>query len=58
MPKLMEKAEKNKVRVHLPVDFVTGDKFDEKAAVGQASVQAGIPAGWMGTFSSSGIKRE
>ena len=44
----MEKAAKNKVTIHLPVDFVTGDKFDEKAAVGQGSVQSGIPAGWMG----------
>ena len=30
---LMEKAKKNKVQIHLPVDFVTGDKFDEKAKV-------------------------
>ncbi|XP_037070051.1 phosphoglycerate kinase-like [Pollicipes pollicipes] len=45
---LMEKAKKNKVQIHLPVDFVTGDKFDEKAKVGSATVQAGIPDGWMG----------
>lgn len=30
---LIEKAEKNKVQIHLPVDFVTGDKFDENAKV-------------------------
>jgi phosphoglycerate kinase len=30
---LLEKAQKNKVQVHLPVDFVTADKFDEKAKV-------------------------
>ena len=35
MKGLMEKAEKNKVQIHLPVDFVTGDKFAEDAAVGQ-----------------------
>lgn len=44
----MEKAEKNGVKVHLPVDFVTADKFDEKAAVGAADVESGIPDGWMG----------
>lgn len=31
--KLLEKAQKNNVRVHLPVDFVTADKFDENAQV-------------------------
>ncbi|KRY46313.1 putative phosphoglycerate kinase [Trichinella britovi] len=45
---LMEKAKKNGVKIHLPVDIVTGDKFDEKAAVGSATVQTGIPDGWMG----------
>lgn len=45
---LMDKAKKNKVQIHLPVDFVTGDKFDEKAKVGSATVEGGIPDGWMG----------
>jgi len=45
---LMAKAEKNGVKINLPVDFITADKFDEKAAVGSATVAAGIPAGWMG----------
>lgn len=44
---LMAKAEKNGVKITLPVDFVTADKFDEKAATGTATVAAGIPAGWM-----------
>lgn len=43
----MAKAEKNGVKITLPVDFVTADKFDEHAATGTASVDAGIPAGWM-----------
>lgn len=46
--KLMDKAAKNKVKIHLPVDFVTGDKFDENAQVGAATVEEGIPEGWMG----------
>ena len=31
--KLLDKAAKNNVKVHLPVDFVTADKFDENAQV-------------------------
>lgn len=49
VPKLMEKAEKNGVKVHIPSDFVTGDKFAPDAQVGSASLQSGgIPEGWMG----------
>ena len=43
VPKLMEKAAKNNVKIHLPVDFVTGDKFAPDAAVGAATVEEGIP---------------
>jgi phosphoglycerate kinase len=45
--KLIDKAKANNVQIHLPVDFVTADKFAEDAAVGTASLEAGIPAGWM-----------
>ncbi|XP_043829992.1 phosphoglycerate kinase 1 [Dromiciops gliroides] len=45
---LMAKAEKNGVKITLPVDFVTADKFDENAKTGQATLASGIPAGWMG----------
>lgn len=45
---LMNKAQKNGVKMHLPVDFVTGDKFDEKANVGTATVESGIQSGWLG----------
>lgn len=45
---LMAKAEKNSVKITLPIDFVTGDKFDENANTGVATVESGIPAGWMG----------
>ncbi|XP_055986603.1 phosphoglycerate kinase 2-like [Sorex fumeus] len=41
-------AKKNGVRMTLPVDFVTADKFAEDAKVGKATVASGIPAGWMG----------
>lgn len=45
---LMEKAKKNGVKIHLPVDFVTADKFAKDAAVGSATLESGIPDGWMG----------
>lgn len=46
--KLVDKAKKNNVQLHLPVDFVCGDKFAENAAVSEATVEAGIPDGHMG----------
>lgn len=36
---LVEKAEKNNVKIHLPVDFITADKFAEDATVGSATVE-------------------
>lgn len=45
---LMDKAKANNVQMHFPVDFVTADKFAETAAVGSATVESGIPDGWMG----------
>jgi len=48
VPKLMEKAKAKNVKLHFPVDFVTADKFAEDAAVGAATVEEGIPDGWMG----------
>merc|ERR1719305_403276 len=48
VPKLMEKAKAKNVQLHFPVDFVTADKFAEDAAVGAATVEEGIPDGWMG----------
>jgi len=38
----MDKAKSKNVTMTLPSDFVTGDKFDEKATVGQATVKEGI----------------
>ncbi|XP_065828903.1 phosphoglycerate kinase 1-like [Oscarella lobularis] len=45
---LMSKAEKKGVKVHLPVDFVTADKFDENANTGSATVETGIDSDWQG----------
>lgn len=46
--KLMEKANKNGVKIHLPTDFVTGDKFANEAQVGSATVESGISDEMMG----------
>merc|ERR1712004_406292 len=48
VPSILEKAKAKGVKLHFPVDFVTGDKFAEDASVGAATIEAGIPDGWMG----------
>jgi len=45
---LMEKAKKNNVKIVLPTDFVTADKFSKDANTGKATDKEGIPDGWMG----------
>lgn len=45
---LMDKAKSQNVKIHLPVDFITGDKFADDAKVGTATVDEGIPEGWIG----------
>jgi phosphoglycerate kinase len=48
VPKLVEKAKANNVKLVLPVDYITADKFSKDANVGKASDETGIPDGWMG----------
>lgn len=48
IPELMQKAEAKGVKIHLPVDFTTANKFAEDAETGEALVSEGIPEGWMG----------
>lgn len=45
---LVEKAKKNNVKIVLPCDYVTADKFDANANTGAATDSEGIPDGWMG----------
>lgn len=46
---MMDKAASKNVKIHLPVDFITGDSFSETAKVGQATVDGGgIADGQMG----------
>jgi phosphoglycerate kinase len=46
--KLMDKAKEKGVKVVLPVDYITADKFDKDANTGTATDEEGIPDGWMG----------
>ncbi|EJD53429.1 phosphoglycerate kinase [Auricularia subglabra TFB-10046 SS5] len=45
---LVEKAKSKNVKLVLPVDYVTADKFDKDAKVGAATDEEGIPDGWLG----------
>lgn len=45
---IIEKAKKHGVKVVLPVDYITADKFAKDANVGYATDEQGIPDGWMG----------
>ncbi|XP_050424365.1 phosphoglycerate kinase [Adelges cooleyi] len=46
--KLLQKALSRNIKIHLPVDFVTADKFAEDANTGLATIIGGVPDGWMG----------
>ena len=43
----MEKAKSKGVTIHLPTDFVTGNKFAEDAEVKPATLQSGIDSEYM-----------
>ncbi|KAL1306659.1 hypothetical protein AAFC00_005333 [Neodothiora populina] len=45
---LVEKAKKNNVKIVLPCDYITADKFDKDANTSTATDEEGIPDGWMG----------
>ena len=45
---LVEKAKSKNVKIHLPVDFVSADKFAEDASHKIVDVKSGIPADEMG----------
>lgn len=48
VPKLMDKAKAKNVQIHLPLDCIIGEKFEENTKSSCTSVEAGIPEGWMG----------
>jgi len=48
VPQIMQKAKEKGVKIHLPVDFVIADKFEEGAQTAIRDIGAGIDDGWMG----------
>jgi phosphoglycerate kinase len=48
VPELLAKAKAKGKQIHLPVDWVIGDKYGPDANVGSATLASGIPAGWEG----------
>ena len=44
----MDLAGEKGVKIHLPVDFVAGDKFAADAETKVCTVEEGVPDGWMG----------
>jgi phosphoglycerate kinase len=48
VPDIVEKAKQKGVELFVSEDFVCADKFSPDAATQLASVDTGIPAGWMG----------
>jgi phosphoglycerate kinase len=45
---LMERAKAKGVKIHLPIDFICGDKFDADAKTQVVDDKTGIPARWLG----------
>ncbi|PAV80520.1 hypothetical protein WR25_25189 [Diploscapter pachys] len=45
---LLEEAKAKNVKIHLPVDFVVGDKFAEDADAKTVTAAEGVPDGYMG----------
>jgi len=48
VPELLAKAKAKGKQIHLPVDWVTADKYAADAKTGTATLQSGIPDGWEG----------
>ena len=48
VPDIMKKAEEKGVKIHLPTDYMCGDKFAEDAKTKVRSQKEGIEEGWMG----------
>ncbi|UYV77886.1 PGK1 [Cordylochernes scorpioides] len=48
VPCIMEKSKSCGVSIHLPSDFVMADRFEGSAAPHPATLESGIPPGWLG----------
>eukprot|EP01017_Pseudomicrothorax_dubius_P015937 TRINITY_DN1816_c0_g2_i1.p1 TRINITY_DN1816_c0_g2~~TRINITY_DN1816_c0_g2_i1.p1 ORF type:complete len:430 (-),score=155.41 TRINITY_DN1816_c0_g2_i1:185-1474(-) len=48
VPQIMAKAKEKGVKIHLPVDFVCGEKFENGTRSETRTLSAGVPEGWLG----------
>jgi len=48
VPDIMRKAQEKNVKIHLPFDYVTADKFSEDATIVNRTAAEGIEEGWLG----------
>ncbi len=48
VPKVMEKAKAKNKPIHLPIDFLSADRFDKDANTNVVNMRDGMPAGWQG----------
>ncbi|HEX9046871.1 MAG TPA: phosphoglycerate kinase [Verrucomicrobiae bacterium] len=48
VPELLKKAAEKGKKLHLPIDWITADKFAADAKTGTATLKTGIAAGWQG----------
>ena len=48
IPDIMNKAKERGVKIHLPVDFVAADRFEESAQTKLTDLASGIDESWMG----------
>ena len=55
---ILAKAKAKNVKIHLPVDFVCGDKFDASSNVNNFDLKTGIPSGWMGLDAGEATMRQ
>lgn len=48
VPDIMAKAQQRGVKIHIPLDYVAADKFEETANTKIRTISEGIEDGWMG----------
>jgi len=55
---ILAKAKAKNVKIHLPVDFVAGDKLDATSNVKLFDLKTGIPEGWWGLDAGERTNKE
>lgn len=48
VPQIMKKAQEKGVKIHLPLDIVSGNVVSADSEVRHTTIEEGVPAGFMG----------